>query len=176
MRKKQLINIQSNVSEFVELIYYDGSKLQVDLKNNRVLAWYDYENNYEEWFLINIKKDLLIKYLSNELSLLDILYKGLVYSCKRYYDKYNQITKIKQLTSFDAYEMPDNDAFLGFDFTREKEYLHFVIRDYNLTKKFTHKDKNKAKVLKHKTNINYTTVKSVYTVNTNWSKGHHAAA
>lgn len=131
MRQKDLITISGKEKDFIELIHYDGSKLQVDLDDNHILAWYDYENNHEEWFLIDLKKELLIQYLSNKISLFDILHAGIVHSVQREYNDYNSLKRMRQLVSFNNYELPDKDALLGFDFTKEREYLNYVMKDYS---------------------------------------------
>lgn len=178
MREKQIITMNGKPSEFIELIYYDGSKLQIDLNNNRILAWYDYFNDYEEWFLINLEKDLFLNYLSNEISLFDIMQKGKVNSVKRYYSEYNTLNDMRHIELFDRYELPDNDALLGFDFTREKDYLSHLVKNHNTYNKSYVRYEKKVTHYTHVNKISYSKqTYSTYDVNTsNWESNNAVAA
>ena len=37
MRDTETININGKESDFIEVIYYDGTKLQIDLENNQIM-------------------------------------------------------------------------------------------------------------------------------------------
>jgi len=132
MRNKNIAKYNGKKLELIELIYYDGVKLQVDLDNNIVLAWYDEKASCEEWFCIRLQKDMLVKYLSNKLSLLDIILEGKVDLVYRDYDNYNLLTFSKNIMASNRldYELPDSDSFLGFDFTKESIYLQNMFKLY----------------------------------------------
>lgn len=136
MRNKSIAKYDDKTLELIELIYYDGVKLQVDLDNNIVLAWYDEKASYEEWFYIHLKKNILVKYLSNKLSLLDIMQEGSVDLVYRDYNNYNLLTFAKNITASNRldYELPDSDSFLGFDFTKDELYLQIMFK--SLRKKY----------------------------------------
>lgn len=130
MRTKHSINIMDKLEKFYDLIYYDGPKLQVNIENNQILAWYDYKSDHEEWFLIYLEESSFIQYISNKFSLLNALEEGTVYSVKREYSDYDSIKSIEKITSLDGYELPDKDSYLGFDFADEIPYFGFSIKEY----------------------------------------------
>ena len=101
---------------FKEVIYYDGSKLEIDLKNNQLVSWYDAHDEYEEWFYVNVEEKLLISYLSNESTLKDVLINSNTFSCNRYYDDYSLMKDLTKIDCFDKFLMPTNDSFLGFNY------------------------------------------------------------
>ncbi len=131
-REKYIINIDSNKQEFIELIYYDGSKLQINLEDKSILAWYNYNNDYEEWYYIKLKQKSFISYISNKISLFDILNREQAYSVKRYYNNYNKLQELVELNSstLSQYTLPTIDSLLGFNFTQESEYINYMFKDY----------------------------------------------
>ena len=54
MRNKTIIKLKDENKEAVELIYYDGVKLEAVMQDNTILAWYDYANDHEKWFIIKV--------------------------------------------------------------------------------------------------------------------------
>lgn len=131
MRNKNIVKYKTEKLELIELIYYDGVKLQVDLTNNIVLAWYDELKDNEEWFHIDLKKDIFIDYISNKLSLFDIIKIGKVELIERKYDDYNHLILIDSEVEINArYEFPDKDSFLGFDITKEQVYIEHLFKSY----------------------------------------------
>lgn len=177
MRDIFSITINKKQSEFIELIYYDGSKLQIDLENNRMLVWYDYRKEYEEWFLIDLTKELLNYYLSNKSSLLKMIEEGIVYSVKRYYKKYDDIEQKNKLSSFEKYELPDSDACLGFDFTVEEEYLSHLTKDYIINNIYNFNNEIiSLNSSDNESKISYTQQASSYTIEiSNWGNVNEAA-
>jgi hypothetical protein len=61
-------------------------KEEINLEQTNLLVWYDYEKNNELWFLIKANKKMLKKYLSNNLSLLDLMRYSKVFLYKRNYN------------------------------------------------------------------------------------------
>ena len=55
-------------------------------------------------------------YLSNKISLLDVILKGDIFVVKRDYNKYNSIAIGDRLISFDDYELPTNKSYIGFNY------------------------------------------------------------
>ena len=141
-REKYIINIDTNKQEFIELIYYDGSKLQINLENKSILAWYNYNNDYEEWYYIKLKQKSFISYISNKMSLFDILNREQVYSVKRYYNNYNKLEELVELNSstLSQYILPTIDSFLDFNFRKESEYLNYMFKDYMLKDIYSSQD------------------------------------
>ncbi len=122
--------LNNNEESFLDVIYYDGVKLQVNLNNNTVLAWYDSNVNDEEWFYIKANKNLFEQYLSNKTTLLDIVKNSDVSLVNRKYENYNTLDTFKKINDLNQYELPDDDSYLGFDFTRERGYLGHLMKGY----------------------------------------------
>jgi len=119
MREIEIVNLNGNSINFMELIYYDGSKLQVSIEDNSILAWHDCKGTYEEWFLIKVDKILFDKYISNKSSLLETLKNGTVQLVKREFDNYNDLVVILESLNLEEFECPDKDSYLGFNFHEE---------------------------------------------------------
>ena len=114
-----IYNVEYN---FIELYYYDGSKLEVDVENKKLLLWYDETDDYELWYYIESEEELMIEYLSNKVTILDVIQKSKVKLGKRYFEDYYDLVEVKALNnnSLKSYELPTNESYLGFNFYKPK--------------------------------------------------------
>lgn len=94
------------------LWYYDGDKLQIDKEKNIVYLWYDYKDEYEEWFKIELSESSFNKYLNNEITAYDILTQGETSLFHRNYSTLND-TKFNKIIDFSKFEMPTKDSYLN---------------------------------------------------------------
>jgi hypothetical protein len=180
MRDEETITINNKTSKFIELIYYDGVKLQVDLRNNLILVWHNYMDEHEEWFLVKTDRVSLNGYLSCEISLLDVFNTSEVYASKRTYENYDEVFDIEKITQSDRYEFPSREAYLSFDFTLEKQYFDFIIDDYILpSPNYSYNVSKSSYVISDReVTLNYATKASSYiSVNmSTWGDKNNAAA
>ena len=93
------------------LLYYDGDKLQVDEEENIIYAWYDYFDDYEEWFKVDIDSKRITAYLDGKISLYEILITGKTSLFKRRYSDLKDYD-FEEITNFDNFEMPTKDSYL----------------------------------------------------------------
>lgn len=116
--EKDILKIDDKNHEFFVLFRYEGIKEEVNLKDNYLLLWYDYEDSKELWFLIKANKEYLWKYLSNKLTLLNLMLSSIVYLYERHYDDYDNLKNGKDITNvLDQFELPDEDAYIERDFS-----------------------------------------------------------
>jgi len=109
--------------EFIIFDYYDGIKGEFYIKEGIILFWYDYEEDGELWFVIKTEKQLIEDFLKNRLSALELFKndKSEVFLYERPYDEYEKLNFIKSLTKeeLNNYELPEEDAYLGYEFNEE---------------------------------------------------------
>lgn len=101
--------------EFIELFYYDGMKLGVNIEKKFILIWNDEFDDYETWFLIKTDILNLNKYLKNEISLYEVINNSKVELIHRIYKTYDYLTVIDRIYQIDEDNIPTKDSFLGFD-------------------------------------------------------------
>jgi len=106
----EILEVDGEKLVFFILDEYDGVKQEVNLDKNILLLWYDYKDSYEEWFFIEAKRNILEKYLSNEIGILTLMKKSRIKIVHRYYENYNSIvttSEVLDLNKTDK-ELPDD--------------------------------------------------------------------
>jgi len=107
------IDIEGIDTIFMSLMYHDGSKLLVDIESSQLLLWYNYDEDYEEWFLVKSNEENIHKYMTSKMSLLEIIKTSNVFMGIRENDDYYSIKNLKKIVDLDDYELPAFDLFLG---------------------------------------------------------------
>ena len=119
--EKSYLNVDNKKLDTNILVYFDGNKEEVILEDNRVLIWCQEEDSYEKWLSLDVMDSMLLKkYLSNELTLLNLIKNSNLSLYKRYYEKYNELVLDSKINLDDAIKMnlilPNDKAVLGYDF------------------------------------------------------------
>lgn len=117
--------------EFIELYYFNGPKLSINLQQQYILVWNNEFDNYENWFMIKCSQDLFEKYLTKQVSLLDVIENCIkIDLIERNYENYD-VLKIKATNidniqcSDEKYKiknfiLPTKNSFLMIDFDNIK--------------------------------------------------------
>ena len=119
--EKSYLNVDNKKLDTNILVYFDGNKEEVILEDNRVLIWCQEEDSYEKWLSLDVMDSMLLKkYLSNELTLLNLIENSNLSLYKRYYEKYDELVLDSKINLDDAIKMnlilPNDKAVLGYDF------------------------------------------------------------
>lgn len=119
--EKSYLNVDNKKLDTNILVYFDGNKEEVILEDNRVLIWCQEEDSYEKWLSLDVMNSMLLKkYLSNELTLLNLIENSNLSLYKRYYEKYDELVLDSKINLDDAIKMnlilPNDKAVLGYDF------------------------------------------------------------
>jgi len=77
--------------ELVIFDYYDGIKGECNIEDGLILFWHDYGEDGEFWFVIKTDKELIRRFLKNEITALNLFENenSEVYLYKRPYDNYD---------------------------------------------------------------------------------------
>lgn len=108
--------------DFIELLYYNGSKLCVNMEQQYILAWNKEFSSYERWFLIKVSETSFNGYISGDLTLLDVMKSSQVEIIQRQYDNYENLAIVDSNPNLEEYKLPGNISYLGFDFLSEYNY------------------------------------------------------
>ncbi len=119
--EKSYLNVDNKKLDTNILVYFDGNKEEVILEDNRVLIWCQEEDSYEKWLSLDVMDSMLLKkYLSNELTLLNLIENLNLSLYKRYYEKYDELVLDSKINLDVAIKMnlilPNDKAVLGYDF------------------------------------------------------------
>ena len=107
---------------FIELLYYNGSKLCVNMEQRYILAWNKEFDNHERWFLIKASNSFFNGYISGNMTLLEVMKNSAVETIKRTYDNYDNLVIIDVAPNLNDYKLPGDVSYLGFDFFSEHNY------------------------------------------------------
>jgi len=160
MKTETSIKILENINTFIDVLYYDGIKLQVDIENYNLLVWYDYEETFEKWFYIKSNEKRFKLYISNKITLLELFEKSEVSFVTRDYENYDIIENVTVINDLNEYKLPSEKSFLGFDFTAEKEYRSHLFKGFRKTltypKRAISNNKNRVKSTQRQRYSNFT--------------------
>ncbi len=130
MKTETSIKILENIDTFIDVLYYDGIKLQVDIENYNLLVWYDYEETFEKWFYLKSNEKKFKLYISNKITLLELFKNSEVFFVIRDYENYDILEDVTLINDLNEYKLPSEKSFLGFNFTAEKEYRSYLFKGF----------------------------------------------
>lgn len=121
LRRKNLkYKLKTNVGLFnlIDLVYYEGPKISYDLIKKIMFVWYDEKDSYEEYLLLNCRDsehfNLLMKYLTNGLTLKDLILEVPLQLCKKYFNGTFEV--VKMIDDISDLVLPTDNSYLGFSF------------------------------------------------------------
>lgn len=136
MRTVDELIINGEKNKFIEIIYYDGPKLLIDIFNHSIFLWYKGYSTYESWLKVDTSTNDFKKYIANEVSLLQLMQnpENSIFKINRMFDSYDVLVS-ERITKEDI-RLPKENSFLGFDFRPEIEhYTHLNEQVINLFSK-----------------------------------------
>ena len=111
-----------------QLTFYDGIKEAVDIKNETIFLWIDEKDKFEIWLKIQSKSyGVLLSYLKNSIGICDLMEKSCITMYYRFFDKYNEFVKYKEIKyssffkEYDLKEYLPSNLKLGFNFIDKLE-------------------------------------------------------
>jgi len=137
-REIDKLTYKENDISFIELVYYNGSKLSVNIEKQYILAWNKEFEEYETWFLIKPPVSYFNSYISGDITLLETIQNSKVELIYRYYDDYETLSIIEEKPDLSTYNLPGKVSYLGFDFKSEYNYISQInkqVKNYNVSEK-----------------------------------------
>ena len=128
-REIDKLTYNTKTLDFIELLYYNGPKLCVNMDKKYILAWNKEFEEHERWFLIKSSSVLFDEYISGKTTLLEVMNNSEIEIIKRAYDDYYTLSTITKEQNLDDYNLPGEKSYLGFDFLSEYNYSKFVEKD-----------------------------------------------